>query len=597
MNVGQRHATGSHVSVSNEIEPHLETLTRCADLMSTCVAHTRLYGTTHPESVRSVGTLHDHLDKCFEDFGTMEWIAKLDGFFLDAKRFSLEKEDRPGLAHYLHMEGIQSLRLDPGLTHDELTRLLVALRTNFQLPEFEEDTLESILFQSEFEHVGFEAVNPIMDAEALSGRFPENTSTELLERLIELGEERAKDIADTFGARDPITGARIDQATMIEDNTDWDTFLMETADEDAEFSRKWRVALDQERPSDYVARLGGLLVRSVAAMDPVLPPNRALALADGAVKQLYQLGDASSLVAFLEDGSRVVGPSEETVPGSGQAVKGLLKQSLIPRRLPHMMRSLSLREERDIGAFQRLASLLSTDVLIALLEGALRDAAAGRDGGHAKLLWSTHSPRLLQAINAPDAAPEVVVAVVQTMGLAGASIPTELRQSLLQHRSALVRGAVLPLLKDRLEPDEVKTVTDLLLDRVATVRKAAVEVLGKHRPPQAWRYLQRTLEDPNFHDHDPNAKTDLCVAAARVAGPAAVDTLEELLNVRFALIPEARLATTIEAAAFGLAAARSPHAQRILERGSRSWSGGPRRAACQAALAGSAVSGDITGDA
>jgi hypothetical protein len=191
----------------------------------------------------------------------------------------------------------------------------------------------------------------------------------------------------------------------------------------------------------------------------------------------------------------------------------------------------------------------------------------------------------MNLIDAPETQPEGIVAILQAASLAGARPPEGKRHTLLRHRSAPVREGMLASLRRDLPPADVPIVTSLLTDRVAAVRKVATDVLARNRPPQAWREIAAQLDRDGFHDLDPTIKNDLCVAAGRVAGPSALETLEGLLNVRIGLIPEARLVTTMEAAARGIAAIRSPSATRILEKGARAWTG-PMRNACQQALQG-----------
>jgi hypothetical protein len=322
-----------------------------------------------------------------------------------------------------------------------------------------------------------------------------------------------------------------------------------------------------------------------------MPPRVALQFAEQALRQLYALGDATCLLAFLEEGYGLVDALDERRAGAGDIVREFLQKNLAPLRVARMLRSLDLTDTRDRYSFRRFASLLPPEMLVVFLEGAVRDARSGDDRGHIRELWTLMGPRLMALIDAPETQPESIVALLQAASVAGARPQETTRQMLLRHRSAPVREAILQVLRRELPAIDAPLVVALLSDRVAAVRKSAIETLAKHRPPVAWRDLAFQLDRETFHDLEPAIKTDLCVAAGRVAGPAAVERLEVLLNVKTGLLPEARHLTTMEAAARGLAAVHSPAAMRILERGARGWSG-PRRAACQAAL-----QTDETGDA
>ena len=191
-------ATGSNwtqASLTVAPEDAIALLTRAVELMSACVTQTRLYGPGHPEATRIIDQLHHVMEAAIASVGPVELRVLNDGFWYGQQQVTLEKEDRPGLAHYLHSEGLARLRFDPGLTRDELVRLLLVLRINLSLPAYEEETLESILYQSEFQHIAFEAVHHLMNAEALSGRREELDSAALLEQLLLLQADRERDLA------------------------------------------------------------------------------------------------------------------------------------------------------------------------------------------------------------------------------------------------------------------------------------------------------------------------------------------------------------------------------------------------------------------
>jgi hypothetical protein len=163
----------------------------------------------------------------------------------------------------------------------------------------------------------------------------------------------------------------------------------------------------------------------------------------------------------------------------------------------------------------------------------------------------------------------------------------------MRHRSALVRTAVLPFYREQLPADEVVEIATLVSDRVATVRKAALDILARHRPRNAGPVLIGLIEREDFPDANVSIKTDLCQGLARVLGPSSIDFLGNLLNMRSGLLADPRDASTMEAAARALASLRNPVAQRLLEKGASAWSG-PRRAACALALQEMRNAGETT---
>jgi hypothetical protein len=162
-------------------------------------------------------------------------------------------------------------------------------------------------------------------------------------------------------------------------------------------------------------------------------------------------------------------------------------------------------------------------------------------------------------------------------------LPAATRTILLRNRATLVRAAALPFFRNELPEADVPGVVSLLTDRVATVRKAAADVLVRHRGRPARTALADLVDASEFADMPPPIKTDVCVTIARVGGPQVFDQLVALFNLRTGLKAEPRDVATLEAAARGLAALRTTQAMELLEKAARGWPG-PKRAAAAAAL-------------
>jgi hypothetical protein len=298
------------------------------------------------------------MEAAIASIGPVELRVLNDGFWYGQQQVTLEKEDRPGLAHYLHSEGLARLRFDPGLTHNELVRLLLVMRINLSLPAYEEETLESILYQSEFKHIAFEAVHHLMNAEALSGRMDEVDSTALLEQLLLLQADRERDLARSLGDRNVDSGARTRRDDLQAEDSDWDAQLSRTEDEDIRMLAPERDRLDVERDGDHVARLGTLLLRSIVAGDPVLPPSLAMSMTDQVVHQLYVMGDATALLGFVEDAHALARTMDNLAPAASQDVHELVRHSLMPMRIARMLRTLRMEDARDVYTFSRLCLAL-----------------------------------------------------------------------------------------------------------------------------------------------------------------------------------------------------------------------------------------------
>ncbi len=567
----------------------IEAVTRAAELLTASVAQTRLYGPRHPEALRLIDLLQTTLNVVLNGIGPCDWSITRDGFFWGVHQLTFEKEDKPGLSHYLHSEGLAMLSFQPGVTRGELVLLIMAFRTNLSLPAFEEETLESMLFQAEFEHIGVEAVSHLMEAEVLSGRDEELDTTTLLERLVFLDGNRSPDLASRMGDRNEATGERV-QKDAEDDSYDWDAQMSRSADEDLQSLKADRDRLDMERDADQVARLTNLFLRAAGSGDPSMPPAEALEFASAALQQVYAAGDATCLLSLFEEAHTVARALEKESPTVAPAVHQFIRNNLAPLRVARMMRSLNLEDVRDRFTFRRFSELLRPDILVVFLEGLdLKDP----NPSQLQLIrgiWQLQSARLLPMLESPDTPPQSITTLLSAAASAGFSLPPELRSRLLANRSPTIRLAVLPWYQSDLPADEVPTIATLVADAVAAVRRAAADILISHRPAGAWPVLAEIIRNDAFADLSPAIKNDLCVVSGRVAGPAAVDLLNELLNTRAGLRIDPRDQATMEAAARGLAQVKSPASSAILEKGARGWSG-PRRNACQLALDESKSSG------
>ncbi|MBU6160204.1 MAG: hypothetical protein KGO50_03720 [Myxococcales bacterium] len=579
-------ATGSNwtqASLTVAPDDAIALLTRAVDLMSACVAQTRLYGPGHPEATRIIDQLHHVMEAAIASLGPVELRVLSDGFWYGQQQVTLEKDDRPGLANYLHTEGLARLRFDPGLTRDELVRLLLVLRINLSLPAYEEETLESILYQSEFQHIAFEAVHHLMNAEALSGRMEELDSAAMLEQLLRLQADRERDLARSLGDRNTDSGARMRRDDLHAEDSDWDAQLARTEDEDIRALAPERERLDMERDGDHVARLGTLLLRSIVAGDPVMPPSLAMSMAQQVVQQLYAMGDATALLGFIEDAHGLARTMDDMAPAASQDIHELVRNSLIPMRIARMLRVLRMDDARDVYTFSRFVSRFTPEVLIVFLDGLVTENTGAESRAMQETFWSLVDERLLSILDTPETSPQTMVTILHAALTCNIRLPDALRATLMRHRSALVRTAVLPFYREQLPADEVVEIASLVSDRVATVRKAALDILARHRPRNAGPVLTGLIEREDFPDANVSIKTDLCQGLARVLGPSSIDFLGNLLNMRSGLLADPRDASTMEAAARALASLRNPVAQRLLEKGASAWSG-PRRAACALAL-------------
>jgi hypothetical protein len=581
-------------------DAHVDALSEMVDRLNVCIAQARLYGPLHTETRKAVVLLHTSVSQNTMYFGPIELKSSNDGFFWRGTQVSVEKDDRPGVARHLHIEGIQALRLDPGIDEIEIAKLLDVLRVNLSLPDYEEETLESLLYQSEFQHVGYRAVAALMEAESLSGRADQNLAEQerLLRQAIEL-DRRAEEIGSDLGSvlRGDRLGMseqdarvwRIMQTMQIDENVNedeaWRNSLSESESEDALLVQQLRSRIATERDSELLARSVGIALRSATANVPELPPAVGMKLASDAVRQIYALGDPVGLLRVVDDGHALAERLGSADPAMRDQVRKFLSGHVHPMRIARMLRSLDPSVAGERAALERFARILPEAALLALVGGTMRDEDRRAAQIFLKAIWVVSGPRMLALLQDPmRLGPDLLVPLLYLLNQVNAPEVPAVRRMLLQHSAAPVREASLQMFDQALPREEVQPVVALLLDRATSCRRSAADVLRRHRPPEAVPFLIGIVQAAEFQTLDRSIKVDVCVTLGRIGGIGGIGVLEALLGTRVGLMGSDTAETTVEAAAFGLAATKNPNAMRILERGARAWSG-TLRSACVDALA------------
>ena len=564
------------------------------------MGHARLYGAQHKETWRAMEGSLQALEPILETWGAVELEAAPNGLLWGGELVHAETEELIGLGRLLHREGIASLSLATGIELDELGRLLDVLRINFELPEYEEETLESLLWQAGFERVGFQAVSTLMEAEALSGRIsqpqPELDIGGEIKRVVELAVQDAgrgdgrrnfgqvsEDVVQRAVARSDLAGLgpTQDGHRFAEEEQTWRTQFAAEGTEDADVIRQSREDVERESPADLLARLISVLMRAVVADRRELPASDAIGLARQAVEEVYRRGDAVGLVRILDEGTTLLEEPEVRNAATAGQVREFFANAISSRRIARVLLSLDLAKAGDEDELRRLVERLPDAVLQSVLENASRDPDQARGKRLRETLGQVVGDRidawLTNAIGQP---PERVVPTIALARSLGRDRAASSRYKLLAHPSRLVREEVLRWYAEFLPPDELQHVLKLVLDPHPDVRRATADALAANRPYDAVKWLRRVIETEGFSRREPRLKRDICITFGLVAQEGAVDVLDKLLNHKtktFGTDPE--VMTDIEAAARGLAAVGTVAAKLALKRGT-SGLFGARKKAC-----------------
>ncbi len=578
-------------------------LSEALKALHVAMGHARLYGASHKETWKAMEQSLEGIRPLLEAFGSIDLDSAQEGLSWNGQRVHTEVEDLVGLGRLLHREGIATLSLAQGLELEELGRLLDVLRINFELPEYEEETLESLLWQAGFQRIGFQAVSALMEAEALSGRVgagPAELDMEgAVRRIVDLRvsdvrnemERRnlgqvSEDIVRRAVARSDLAGLgpADEQREVLEEARAWRVRFAEEGTEDAQAIEQMRQEVESESAADLLARLVSVLMRTVVAHRPELPPQDAVGLARQAVEEVYRRGDAVGLVRILDEGTAMLEePGIRQSPLAG-AVREFFANAISTIRISRVLLSLDLSMAGSDSDLTRLVERLPDSVLQSVLETATRDRDPERGRRLTQTLGVVVGDRIdgwLQ--NAASQPPERVVPTISLARSLGRSRAIASRPPLLSHPSRLVREEVLRWYVEDLPPDDLPRILPLVLDPHAQVRRGATDVLVAHRPYEAIKFLRKHVELPSFCSRPLDVKRDLCIAFGLVAVDGAVESLEKRLVTPTKMMgTPASVVEDIEAGARGLAAVGSVAAKLALKRGTSGLFGVRKRLSLEA---------------
>lgn len=579
-------------------DPSLESIQQAVDRLQGAVAQARLYGHTHPEARAALRRLQNTVHEVGEWLGALELRTSPRGFVWRGTVVREETDERAGIGRHLHIEGIATLSLDPGIDLDEIARLLEALGANLSLPRYEEETLESLLYQAELPHVSFHAVSELMDAEALSGRANDvdlSDHTAMLNQIVEMRRQpgdAGRDLgAMARGERAPIAPSEADiwrlaaDGEPFEDAEAWAVRFSREGAEDADAIARMRGRLEAERESEVVARAVGILLRASVAHLDEMPPDQATELAGAAMRQLYRMGDAVGVFAAIETGNEVARRMGRLDPEMRQQIRRFLSEHVAPLRIARMLRDLDPIDPVERATVQRVLAILPEPALLAFLDGLRMDEPTDAGRRLCVLAGATVGRDMLAALGDVSRAPaDRLVPLVQLVPTVVGDRLVTWVQALLRHPANQVREAAVALIDADLADEVAGDLCESLFDRTRSVRVAALDALTTLRPANATARLDRLVGGERFSGADRAVRIDLCTALARLGGIRAASRLEELLSTRLGLFGNDVAADTVYAAAMGLAEVGGPNARAALEKGARSLAGA-RRSACIEALA------------
>ncbi len=559
----------------------------------------RIYGARHRVTVKRVYATWQKLGVAHRSFGTLKLVAGIDGLSWRGVLIRSEDDARPGIGRLLHREGIKSLTIEPGIEHREFVALLSVLRINLSLPEHEEETLDSLLWQAGLTHVTAEALTELQEAEVLSGqawlrgdadlagqvirdlldiRVDERTTRRKIDsRLTEEAVHRAIARSDLTGL-----GGEGDGSHQLAEQGEWEQRLNVEGSRDHARLAVEREAVSKETPGDLLARLVLVLARAAVADRSELAPDQAVAFARSATAELFRRTMPGGLLRVLEQ----LPPMVDRVPpgDTRRRLRGLVEELSQPTRVSRMLLDLDPARHTDEEGLRRLVEWLPDAALEQVLEMAARDGTDERGRWLLEILGAAAQGRFEAWLGELHRQPqERVVALLGLLRGLNSDVGRQRRSELMKSPSRRVQQSVLEWYVDDLPAEDVDAVLPCVVDRHAGVRRAARAVLARHKPSKAYTWLRMAVLSNNYARMDAPTKKDLCICLGEVGGELGVDVLRDKLQAKTSMFGKEEEAADLQAAALGLAAIGTLGAKVVLKKGASSLNG-KRRAACQQAL-------------
>lgn len=570
------------------------------------VAAVRLYGPTHKQTTQIAASLEEHLCTLEDVLHELELSVTRDHLYWGDQAVYQDNDDRDGLARTLQREGIVGLTVLPGAPRDELLAFAGIVGTNLNLPRWEEETLASLLWQANLQHITYEAVEYLSDAQELSESIARGEGSQIAAIMNRLHDptppepredERPSldgevDIEEIAGPPAPsdhplesneaeaLAQARAqlrlpdpeytpDQNLAALDLNRW----LDSAEAEIETNpdlAHLRDEVEGDTEQALLERVVEILVLGGARGRPEFPSTEAMALLSRALEWDEQRGKqlrkpVTRMVMRLSEG-------EIPLLQPGQpAMNAWLDACTAPDAFFDLATRLDAADPGDqrllrqflAGGGGRRAQLLIKqlggrspaaklswvmDELASTVKGELAPIAAGirhRPVDEAYTLID-----LLRRVDDPTSRAQLF--------------------ELMQHDAPDVRAAALRALPFPLPPQVLPRVVELLTDRSEVVRGAVVEQLRGQSSQGARMAVEEMVEGPSFEQATPEVQASLAHALCAVDPDGAVRVLQGILARHARLFAGAGARPQIEACAQALAKAGTVAARQTLLQAARS---------------------------
>lgn len=585
-----------------------EPLAEALERIRRALDRARLYGVSHPESRSAIDDVWGPLSRALAGGAPLTIHSGMDGVSWKGQVLLAEDEDHEGFGRLLHREGIASLTFHGTFDRAQLDRLLDIVKINLSLPEYEEETLDSLLWQSRIDGLSFRVVAELMEAESISGdavRYLQERGGSRIDAILgdtaAPGQRRTRLVvpedalaraldeahAEASGELGLDRQAEDELWTVDPEQADgWEQRFAEGEDDDARALQAMRDAVALERPGDQLGRVLRLLFRVARADRPELPPLRATSLVHSAIDEILRQHDAFALVQLVSEARAAL---EGLVD---RDVRSRVEETLAQATQPTLIARLLAEAgpAADLHATQQLVDMLDDAAVQALIEWSFPTTEADSQEDRERSRWLAAAlgdgiaARARRWLTDPQTPPRLLVPAVRLIHGRDGAEDRQMRPGLLDHPAARVQELVMAWYAETGVPStELPLLLARLEDRRPRVRRATWPLLAAQVPEELPRWFRARLNPRVLEELPEDLQQDLCIACGRILGARALPLFEQLLDRKVGLFAGKSEGRLLVAGALGIAAVGTPQARKLLEDGAKSWVG-VRAQACKEAL-------------
>jgi hypothetical protein len=463
----------------------------------------------------------------------------------------LSQPRNESLAWLLFKDGLRSVRLDRGVEHEELVRLLQVINKARNLPGDAQDDLLTLLWEQDFQFIRYDFVELATDDQR-------QIQAEAREEVVVTREAIQEEAAEEE-AEEP--DQRLSGIVRLED---FDSTLYFLDEKDIAYLR---AEIDREYEQDLRTNTLTILF-DLFELQP-FPAVRAeiLSILDNFIPYLLGVGDYRAVAYLLRDLRVVVDRSRELLPEHRATLNELPARLSRPDVVGQLLQSLdegpTLPAEQDLSALFRELRPEALETILDWMPRLHAEPVRNLLSAAVQRIAAVHPDAVTRALGSEN--PAVVHATIELAGRLRLPPTVPALGHLLIDGAPEFKVGVVEALAAIGTPSAMQQLETAVTDSARDVRVAAVRVLGSRRHQGALAQVEAMTFGRDLRGADLSEKTAFFEAFGLLAGAAGVARLVPLLEPGGGLFKKKADPETRACAAMALGKIGTPEARQVLE--------------------------------